>query len=186
MRLIAFLEREKPWERYESPIRPVETASHRPRKRFRVRIETGEDVSRARKQGVPLFLVRSEDLRILRYPLRIPPTVVAPREYRDVLDTALRVRVFQSLAACQRPRIEDLVVFLLMHDPLAARAVVDRNQDLLDLTHLTKRIYQEDMERPATLVHLQDHVDLPVVGEPLPREGLLRALEDNRVTEVLP
>lgn len=186
MKSVTFLEREAPWERHERPIVPVESESHRPRKRFRVRLETLEDIQRARQQGVPLLLVQSEDLRILHYPLRIPPTIVVPREYRDVLDTEIPVRVFHSLTPFTQPRIEDLVVFLLLHDPLAARAVVDRNRDLLDLAHLTKRIYQEDLEAPATLVHLQDFVNIPAAGEPLPREGLLRALEGNRVTEVLP
>lgn len=186
MKLTCFLEREEPWERHEPPIRAIEPVRHRPKKRFMVRIRSLEDVALAQKQGLPLLLVQSEDLRILRYPLRIPPTLLVPREYRDVLEAPFPVRTFQALTPFSRPRLEDLVVFLLMHDPLAARAAVERNRDLLDLAYLTKRIYQEDLERAATLVHLRDHVDVPVVGEPLPREGVMRAVAGNRVTEVLP
>ncbi len=186
MKLTCFLERETPWERYEPPIVPIGSVSHRPKKRFQVRIQSPEDVDRARRQGLPILLVRSGDLRMLHYPLRIPSTILVPREYRDVLETSLHVRTFHSLTPFERPRIEDLVVFLLMHDPLAARAVVERNRDLLDLSHLTKRIYQEDLEERATLVQLQDYVDVPVVGKSLHREALLQAIRANRVTEVLP
>ncbi len=186
MRLTCVLEREAPWERYGPPVKAIQRPSHRPRKRFLVRIQSLEDVDRARRQGLPLLLVRSEDLSILRYPMHIPPTILVPREYREVLETSFPVRVFQASKPFDQPRLEDLVVFLLMHDPLAARAVVERNRDLLDFQHLTKRIYQEDLEEPATLVHLQDYIDVPSVGEPLPREGLMRAIEGNRVTEVLP
>ncbi len=186
MKLTCFLERETPWERYEPPIVPIGSVSHRPKKRFRVRLQTPEDVERARKQGLPILLVRSEDLRILHYPLRIPPTILVPREYRDVLETSLPVRTFHSLTPFERPRIEDFVVFLLMHDPIAARAVVERNDDLLDLSLLTKRILQEDLEERATLVRLQDFLDIPVVGHALRREALVRATQANRVVEVLP
>lgn len=186
VRLAVFLEREEPWERYGPPIVPVEAQSHRPKKRFKVRLESEEDVERAQRQGLPIFLVRSEDLKILRYPLRIPPTILVPREYVGVLETSLPVRTFQSRLPFERPRIEDVVVFLLMHDPLAARAVVERNRDLLDLSYLTKRIYQENLEEQATLVRLQDHMNIPVVGAALRREALMRAVRANRVTEVLP
>lgn len=164
----------------------MEPESHRPKKRFRVRINSPSDVDRARRQGLPILLLQSEDLKILHYPMRIPPTVLVPREYREVIETSLPVRALQSLEPFERPRIEDVVIFLLMHDPLAARAVVERNRDLLDLRHLTKRIYQENLIEEATLVHLQDFVTIPPVGEPLPREPLMRALQGNQVKLVLP
>ncbi|MFQ5907657.1 MAG: hypothetical protein ACE5JE_02340 [Thermoplasmata archaeon] len=186
MKLATFLERERPWERYEAPMEAVKPASHRPKKRFRVRIDSPRDAVRARKQGFPIILIQSDDLRILHYPMRIPPTLLVPREYRDVLDTSLAVRGLQALEPFDRPRIEDIVVFLLMHDPLAARAVVERNLDLLDLPHLTKRIYQENLEEEATLVNLQDYVTIPPMGDPLPREAVQRALRDNQVSAVLP
>ena len=186
MKLVAYLERERPWERYEAPIEVVKPGSHRPKKRFRIRIGSPKDADRARKKGYPIILIQSEDLRILHYPLRIPPTLLVPREFRDVLETPLSVRTLQSLEPFDRPRIEDIVIFLLMHDPLAARAVVERNLGLLDLPHLTKRIYQESLEEQATLVHLQDYVAIPPVGDPLPREALQRTLQGNQVRTVLP
>ncbi len=186
MKLTCFLEREEPWERHAPPFEAIKPVSHRPKKRFRVRINSPSDVDRARKQGLPIILIQSEDLRILHYPMRVPPTLLVPREYRDVLETPLSVRVFQSLEPFDRPRIEDIVIFLLMHDPLAARAVVERNSDLLNLPHLTKRIYQESLEEQATLVNLQDYITIPPVGDSLPREALQRALRGNQVSAVLP
>ncbi len=186
MKLTAFLEREQPWERYEAPVAVIKPESHRPKKRFRVRIDSPSDVDRARKQGLPILLVQSEDLRILHYPMRIPPTLLVPREYQDVIETPLSVRTFQSMEPFERPRIEDVVIYLLMHDPLAARAVLERNRDLLDLQHLTKRIYQENLMEQATLVRLQDHLTIPPIGERLPREALERAVRGNQVTTVLP
>lgn len=186
MKLTCFLEREVPWERYEPPLEAIKPVSHRPKKRFLVRISSPSDAERARKQGLPIILIQSQDLRILHYPLRIPPTLLVPREYRDVLETPLSVRVLQSLEPFDRPRIEDIVIFLLMHDPLAARAVVERNLDLLNLPHLTKRIYQESLEEQATLINLQDYITIPPVGDSLPREALQRALRGNQVRVVLP
>jgi hypothetical protein len=186
VRLVSYLEREEPWERYRDPIVEIRTPGHRPRKRFVVRIRSAQDALRARDMGVPLLLVQSEDLKMLRYPLRIPPTVLVPRELREVLDSALPVHVFQSTTPFSRPRIEDIVVFLLMHDPIAALAVVERNEDLLDLGYVRKRIIQEDLEREATRVRMQRYVDVPEEGEPLPEAALIRAARANRVVEVVP
>lgn len=186
MKLTCFLEREVPWERYGPPLEAIKPVSHRPKKRFRVRIDSPSDVDPVRRQGLPIILIQSDDLRILHYPMRIPPTILVPREYRDVIETPLSVRTLQSMEPFERPRIEDIVIFLLMHDPLAARAVVERNRDLLDLPHLTKRIYQENLLEQATLVRLQDYIIIPHVGDPLPLEALERAVRGNQVTTVLP
>jgi hypothetical protein len=140
-----FLIKERPWERYKHPVVAVGEEAHRPRKRFKVRLETEEDVRLARERGLPLLLIQSGDLKILHYPLAMPPTVVVPREYRDVIEAKFRIHTFQSLRALQRPRIEDIVVFLLTYDLIAARAVIERSRDLLDFNYLRKRIHQEDL-----------------------------------------
>jgi len=186
VKLVSFLEREEPWERYADPIVAVDPTSHRPRKRFRVKVRSVEDVDRARGMGLPLLLVQSEDVKMLRYPLRIPPTLLVPREYRGLLDSTLPVRVFQSLAPFERPRVEDIVIFLLMHDPLAARAVLERNGGLFDLAYLRKRILQEDLEPQATLVRIQDFIEVPEAGEALPKAALGRTTRANRITEIIP
>lgn len=151
-----------------------------------MRLRTVQDVEGARRQGLPFFLIQSQDLRILHYPMRIPTTVIVPREYANLVDSRFRVHVFQSLRALQNPTIEDIVAFLLSFDLIAARSVVDRNRDLIDFARLRKRIVQEDLEEEATKVHLQDYVDVPVSGVPLPKDALLRATARNRVSGVLP
>ncbi len=180
------LVRESPWERYEYPFIPIGQEAHRPRKRFKVRLETKNDVKLAREQGLPLLLIQPEDLKILHYPLTMPPTVVLPREYRDVIETKFRVHTFQALRALEKPRIEDMVVFLLSYDLIAARAVIERSRDLIDFGYLRKRIFQEDLEEEASKIHLQDFMDLPVIGTQLPKAALVRATQRNRVSEILP
>ncbi len=183
---MAALGRETPWERYEDPVVLIGPEPHRPRKRFKVKLETKDDVKRAREHGIPLLLIQSEDLKILHYPLTMPPTVVLPREYRGVVETKFKVHTFQALHAVEKPRIEDIVVFLLSYDLIAARAVVERNMGLIDFGYLRKRLFQEDLEAEASKIHLQDFVDIPVTGTPLPRAALLRATRANRVSEILP
>ncbi len=186
MKPVITLQRETPWDRYEYPIVPATAQAHRPKRLFRVVLRSAGDVERARRQGLPFILVQSEDLKILHYPLRIPPTLIIPREYRGMIDTSFRLHQFQSLRALEQPRIEDLVVFLLSHDLIAARAVVERNRDLVDLQYLRKRIFQEDLEAEASRIHLGDFMDIPVVGPQLPRWALLRAIQGNRVKGILP
>lgn len=180
------LTRENPWERYEHPVIPIGQEAHRPRKRFKVKLETKDDVKLAREQGLPLLLIQSGDLKILHYPLTMPPTVVIPREYKDAVETKFRVHTFQALRALEKPRIEDIVVFLLSYDLIAARAAVERSKDLIDLGYLRKRIFQEDLEAEASKIHLQDFMDIPVTGTQLPRDALLRATRGNRISEILP
>lgn len=178
--------RENPWERYEYPLVPIAPEPHRPKKCFKVKVETKGDVEIAREQGIPLLLIQSEDLKILHYPLTIPPTIVLPREYRDVVETKFRVHTFQALRALEKPRIEDIVVFLLSYDLIAARAVIERSREMIDLGYLRKRIFQEDLEAEASKIHLQDFMDIPIVGTQLRRDALLRATQGNRVSEILP
>lgn len=145
-----------------------------------------DDIESARRQGLPLLLVQPDDLKMLHYPLEFPPTIIVPREYASVIESPFRIHTFQSLGPFEQSRIEDVVVFLLAYDLIAARAVVERNADLLDLEYLRKRILQEDIEEEASKVHLDDFMDIPRVGQPLPKAALLRATAGNRVTGVVP
>ncbi len=180
------LERETPWERYESPIVPVEVANHRPRKSFKVVLRDAADVVKGIGVGLPMILIQSEDLRILQYPLEMPPTVIVPRGFASVVETKMRVHSFKSWTPFERRRLEDVAVFLLSYDLIAARAVIERNRDLFDLGYIRKRMFQEDLEEQATAIRLQDFMDLPVVGTPMPRRGLMRAVKGNRVAGVVP
>ncbi len=186
MRVVMVLERETPWERYDGPIVPVEAVNHRPRKNFKVVLRGVPDVVKGIGLGLPMILVQSEDLRILQYPLEMPPTLIVPRGFESVVETRMRVHAFKSWTPFERRRMEDMAVFLLSYDLIAARAVIERNLDLFDLGYIRKRVFQEDLEEQATAIRLQEFMDLPFVGSPMPKRGLMRAVKGNRVSGVVP
>lgn len=167
-------------------LRPAGKTNHRPRTRYRLAIRDGADVEAARKLGLPLFPVTDSEVTMLGYPMRFPTLLVVARPLRPAVDTELPVIEFVSEDAARRPRLEDIPVALLRFDAVAARAVTERNRDLLDAGYLLKRIYQEDLEEEATRVRFQDFVPLPLVGEPLPERALRRATAGNRPRRMLP
>lgn len=90
-----------------------------------------------------------------------------------LVGTSFPVLALRSEEAARRPTLEDLVVVLLMREPLLARALAMRHRKFLHPDRLLKRILQEDQERSATLVGLQELLPgLPRVGETLPRSSL--------------
>jgi hypothetical protein len=160
--------------------------AHRPRDRFAIRIRTVEDVARLRASGLPVFPLEDDHLEMLGYPMRFPPIVVAARVLEPAVRSDLKVLSFRSEEAALRPRIEDLVVAMLKFDPIAARAVFERNRALFDTAYLTKRIYQEDLERVATTARFHDVLDLPAEGEAPPRAGIERLVRSNWPKGILP
>ena len=160
--------------------------AHRPRERFAIRVLTPDDVERLRAFDLPLFLLREDDVTMLGYPMRFPPIVVAARTLEPALRSDLRVLAFASEEAARHPRLEDIVVAMLKFDPLAARVLLERNRDLLDLRRLTKRIYQEDLEQVAASVRFQDTLDLPGTEDAPPRPSIDRLLRANSARGILP
>ncbi len=160
--------------------------SHRPRERLALRIARPEDVDRVRRFKLPIFVVREDQLEMLGYPMRLAPLVVAARVLEPALRSDLRVVTFVSEEAARRPRLEDLLVAILKVDPIAARALLERNRDLLDLAYLTKRVYQEDLEPAATAVRFQDVLDLPPAGEVPAAAAIERLARANWPKGVLP
>ncbi len=75
---------------------------------------------------------------------------------------------------------------MLTLDPLAARAMMDRNE--LDYDYLQKRIYQENLEEEAVDVYLQDYLSQPYKGHEthFEKKRLLKIIDSNKVEEVLP
>lgn len=121
--------------------------------------------------------------------MKIPKTIIVPREYRAAVITDLNLHTFESetpFIGSITPKLEDVVVFMLTLDPLAARAMIDRNE--LDHDYLQKRIYQENLEEEAVDVHLQDYLSLPYerFDSRFDRERLLKIINRNKVEEVLP
>lgn len=163
-----------------------ERANHRPRTRYRVVLHGAPDVEEARSRGVPVFAIPDSVVTMLGYPMRFPTLLVAPRSLRRALETDLPVIEFLSERAVERPRLEDVLIAMLRFDVLAARALIERNLDLLDTAYLLKRIYQEDLEEEATRVRLQDFLALPPKGEPLPKRAMERAASANVPRGLIP
>jgi len=154
--------------------------NHRPRARYRLAVREARDAEEAHAIGIPVFAIPDSAITMMGYPMRSPTLLVLPRRLRRAVDTTLPVVEFVSEDAVMRPRLEDIPVAMLRFNLLAARALIERNLDLLDREYLLKRIYQEDLEEEATRVRLQDFLPLPPKGEPLPDRALRRATSGNR------
>ena len=180
MQLIGSLLREPgehplPREMLVAPSRP----RGRPRKEYRPRVRTDEDVERLRRHGVPAFLLTSERVTRLGYPVRFPSWLVVPQELSPQFASEFRILPVRDADALREPGIVELVTFLLRFDPLAARVVARRNREGLDRHELYRRVRNEGLERAATKVRLQEFAPaIPRIGEPLPREEL-RWIERN-------
>ena len=154
---------------------PQRRAPHRPVLQFRARIEDESAVDRARQAGLPVHLVTPGDLACFGFPMSFPPVLVVGSEVSGAVDSCFDRITFASSEAAGRPRLEDLVVVMLRVDPLVARGLVLHHQPMLRPDRLLKRILQEEVEREATYVRLQEFVPtIPVVGEPLPARELHR------------
>jgi len=188
MKLADYLHKSDKHERYPDVFREVGKRSHRPQKRFKLIIDDKENAKKASKAGIPILWIDSSYTKMLRYPMKIPDTIVVPREYEGVIESELKVHTFDSTDPFPTdsviPQFEDVIVFMLEFDPLAARAMVDRNE--LDYGYLQDRIIQEGLEREASKVYLQDHLSFRVMETPLDRERLLKVVDRNKIREVVP
>jgi hypothetical protein len=166
--------------RVPSVFVPEERPRTRPKTRYRARLNLAADVEVARKEGLPVYLLTPEIISAFRYPIRFPPRLLVAREVSPAVDSAFRRIVFNRREAAASPRFEDLVVAMLEVDPLAARALVKRNPDLLDPVRLLVRVVEENAERPATLVRLHEFAPgIPKVGEAIRAEALSRSDRNN-------
>lgn len=180
MQLVASLLREPgehplPREMLIAPPKP----RGRPRKEYRPRVRTTEDVDRLRRHGVPAFLLTSEWVTKAGYPVHFPPWLVLPQKLSSKVTSEFRILPVRDEEALREPGVVELVTLLLRFDPLAARVVATRNRGGLDRHELYRRVRNEGLERAATKVRLQEFAPaIPRVGEPLPREEL-RWIERN-------
>ncbi len=188
MRLVDHLQKSDKYERYPNIFKELGKEPHRPQKRFRLVINDKSDAEQARISGIPVLWIDSSFTKILRYPMNIPDTIVVPREFRAVIESSLRVHIFDSMTPFTKngiiPQFEDVIVFMLELDPLAARAMVDRSD--IDYKYLEKRVIQENLEREASEVYLQDFLNFQVMETPYDRERLLKIIDRNNIREVLP
>lgn len=187
MRLMSHIKKSSKYERYPEIFKEISPEPHRPDKRFKVKVESREEAKEALSSDIPILWIDSSHTMMLRYPMTIPDTIIVPREYEDVVKTGLDIRTFESMAPFRdtiEPRFEDVVIFMLTLDPLAARGMIERSD--LDKEYLKKRIYQEELEEEASMVHLHDHIDMQVKEEPLDKDRILKIIDRNKVKEVVP
>jgi hypothetical protein len=186
MRLDATLIREDRDRKILPLLRRELHEPHRPRTRYRLVIGTADEAEVARREGLPVFPIRDDVITMLGYPMRFPGLLVVARAARSAVETDLPVVEFLSERAVARPRLEDVMIAMLRFDPLAARALIHRNGDLVDPAYLAKRIYQEDLEEEATRVRLHELLPFEPVGEMLPAAAIAKADRANRPEGLLP
>ncbi|MDE1835071.1 MAG: hypothetical protein KGJ23_00475 [Euryarchaeota archaeon] len=154
-------------------VLPERRPAHRPHRTFRLRIRTIEDAREAGRAGLPVHAIPPEVTAAWGFPRSGGTWLVVAKGLVGLVGTSFPVLALRSEEAARRPTLEDLVVVLLMREPLLARALAMRHRKFLHPDRLLKRILQEDQERSATLVGLQELVPgLPRVGESLPRSSL--------------
>ena len=108
----------------------------RPRKEYRPRVRSDEDVERLRRHGVPAFLLTSERVTRLGSPVRFPSWLVLPKELSPKFASEFRILPVRDADALREPGIVELVTFLLRFDPLAARVVPRRIREAVDRLEL--------------------------------------------------
>ncbi|MDE1821857.1 MAG: hypothetical protein KGJ23_12395 [Euryarchaeota archaeon] len=163
-----------------------ERPPHRPVSRYRLQLESQEDVDRARAEGFPVYLLTSRLVTMLGYPISFPSRLLVASVLTSAVSTPFARSEFLSSSALLRPGVEDIVVALLKFDVLAARAVFLRNRDLLDDRRMLKRILQEDVEEEATLVRLHEQLPFVPQGRMLDAAGLQRHDRSNLPGGLLP
>lgn len=159
---------------------------HRPRGRYRLVIRDTDDAQIAKRENLPLFPIRDDMVTMLGYPMRFPTILVVARAARSAIESKLPVVEFLSERAVINPRIEDIMIAMLRFDPLAARALISRNLDLVDKTYLVKRIYQEDLEEDATRVRLHELLPFSPVGAALPEQAITKLDRANLPEGIIP
>lgn len=187
MELKCRFQKSEKYEKYPNVFKAPKKKPRKPKKKFKLIIEDRKGAEKALRSDIPLLIINSKETDILKYPMTIPETLITPREYEDAVKTIFNLHTFQSLDPFEKnltPKLEDVVIFTLSLDPIAARAMVKRSS--LNLQYLLKRIYQEGLEEPATKARLQDFINLPEVGKPLEKEKLKSVIKKNTVREVLP
>jgi hypothetical protein len=165
---------------------PIVPPKGRPRLRYRLRVNTADDVRVAGRAGIPLFWLDSTVVTMLGYPMEFPPRVVAARNVLPAVSSSRKVQEMESSEALLHPRWEDVTLMLLRFDPVAARAVLDRHRNSIDADYLVRRVVEERLLAPATFVRFFDIVPtVPRFGESILRSALERKLSSNRAGALL-
>jgi hypothetical protein len=145
----------------------------RPRARYRLCLRSTNEIEVARQSGIPIYLLTSELVTGLGYPVRFPPHLLVRSDVSAAIDCDFDRIVMSGKGAAFPPQFEDVVVALLRIDPLAARSIILRNRASVDPKQLLRRVVQEEVEREATWVNLQEMAPaIPEIGKGLASELL--------------
>jgi hypothetical protein len=137
----------------------------RPESRYRLSIANSEDVDVSRRFKIPVYLLTPRLVTSLGYPGTFPEHLLLAREINDAVDCKYPRIVVSAATSVLRPTIEDIVVAMLKIDALAARGVAMRNRPSVEPLSLLRKVIQEDVEREATWVNLQEiSPAIPMVG----------------------
>jgi hypothetical protein len=174
MRLLGSVLR-SPGERPLPPtlLRPATRPRGRPRLEYLPRVSSEEDATVLRRHGVPTFVLTSDRVSRLGYPVAFRPWLVVGERIAEKVSSPFRVLPVRDEESVLRPGPVEVVVFLLRFDPLAARIVAVRNRPRIDPHELYRRVRNEGLEGAATRVRLQElSPAIPRVGTAISRREL--------------
>jgi len=156
-----------------SLLRPATRPRGRPRIEYLPQVRSEEDATVLRRHGVPTFLLTSDWVTRLGYPVTFRPWLVVGERIVEQVSTPFRVLPVRDEEAVLHPGPVEVVGFLLRFDPLAARIVAVRNRRGIDPYELYRRVRNEGLEGPARRVRLQElSPAIPRVGTAISRREL--------------
>jgi hypothetical protein len=173
MRLLGSVLR-SPGERPPPPrlLRPASRSRGRPCTEYLPNVRSEEDAASLRRRGVPTFLLTSDRVTQLGYPVEFRPWLVVGERIAAKVSSPFRLLPVRDEESVLRPGTVEIVGFLLRFDPLAARIVALRNRRDIDPHELYRRVRNEALEGPATRVRLQE------LSPAIPRVGTAISLRE--------
>jgi hypothetical protein len=169
----------------ERPLPPAFVAEshpfHRPKTRYRLRINSPNEVEPIRRTGLPISVFSPEKSEELGYPLEFKPRVIIAKELRSAVDTSLPIVSFADTEAAKNPKLEDYIVAMLRIDLIGARRITSVNREKIGNARLLKRVLQENLESQAYRVRLDEFAPgLPQVPGVKPIARAVLIAEDSR------
>lgn len=154
-------------------LRPSPRSRGRPPTEYWPQVASEEDAAVLRRHGVPTFLLTSDRVSRLGYPVAFRPWLVVAERIAEKVVSPFRILPVRDEESVLRPGTVEIVGFLLRFDPLAARVVAVRNRPKIDPHELYRRVRNEGLEAPATRVRLQEiSPGIPRVGSAISRREL--------------
>jgi hypothetical protein len=154
-------------------LRPATRTRGRPRVEYLPQVRSADDATALRRHGVPTFLLTSDWVTRLGYPVEFQPWLVVGERIAEKVSTPFRMLPVRDEESVLHPGTAEVVGFLLRFDPLAARVVAVRNRRNVDPHELYRRVRNEGLEGPATRVRLQElSPAIPRVGTAISRREL--------------